>query len=109
EQADEWSRSLYGTGWNIANAIVHLERGDSMGALLALNPFENGGVIVEHWPAILWTRALIRLTTADAAAGLDEFALALRDHHGRHASMILTGRLRAIHADLAIAAGDLRE
>ncbi|MGP6175997.1 LuxR C-terminal-related transcriptional regulator [Microbacterium sp. A196] len=108
EYLEAWSRSLYGVGWNIASAIVHLERGDPSDALQALDPFENGGLVVEHWPTILWVRALIRLTTDDAAAGLDELTLGLRDHHGRPASAILTSRLRAIHADLATATGDLR-
>ncbi|KDA05213.1 hypothetical protein DC31_02115 [Microbacterium sp. CH12i] len=33
EESDAWSRSLYGVGWNIASALVHLERGSSSGAL----------------------------------------------------------------------------
>lgn len=107
EHSEAWSRSLYGVGWNIASAIVHLEHANPSGALRALEPFEHSADVVEHWPSILWTRALIHLATDDAAAGLDDLTLGLRDHHGRRASAILTGRLHAMHADLATAAGDL--
>jgi LuxR family transcriptional regulator, maltose regulon positive regulatory protein len=103
-----WGRAAPATGWHLARALLTLERGDPHEARVALAPLDQRLNYNEHWPMVLWVRALSRLASSESEEGLDELDRAIHDNAGRSASPFGRQLLAAIQSDLLMSVGLFR-
>jgi LuxR family maltose regulon positive regulatory protein len=107
---DRWTdeqRSMYsGTFYRLAEALLAVERFDTVEARKQLASTMNDRRTIEHWVAIAHVEALtglVELDAADSLIGLDEFALT-RGAEGR--SRYARQRLSSVRSLLHLALGN---
>ena len=104
---NNWARSIGAVGWNMTNALVAVEEGDTSRAQKALIPLEARPSSFEHWAILAWVEGLISLVEGDFTAGYEDYTQLVDASAGRSASHWANVNYRAMHADLAHAAGDI--
>lgn len=100
-----WGGSILSVGWQLAGALHQANRGEAAAALAGLSTSLPKLETLELWPAVLWTRARLRLAAGDAAYGLLEFTSALEDTANYARARWWHERLQVCLADLTLAAG----
>lgn len=102
-----WTRSVGAIGWNMTNALIAIEEGDPVGAQRSLLPLESSPSSFEHWAILAWVEGLIGLVEGDLPACYEEYDELVEASMGRRTSTWANVNFRAMHADLAHAAGDI--
>lgn len=102
--APEWKASIFSVATRVARASLRTDRGDPRAALDLLDGIGDRLDFTEHWPYVLWARAVARLVSEQAHVGLDELGFALRRFQVRGVSQFALNRIAAVRADLYLAA-----
>lgn len=107
-----WSPELVdgyaGSLLRIAQAIAAVERFDFVSARERIEAVWPHAETIEHWPLLLWVRALVDIGSGDAEAGLERFReLRERRSARRGATAATQRRLDVTESLLAAAIGDL--
>jgi ATP/maltotriose-dependent transcriptional regulator MalT len=102
--------SFYGIPLQLAAAALHLEDGAPADAAAALRRTEPHWSTTENWPLLLVAHTEASWHGGDALTALETFDVRQAEQHRRaRVSPALTARLRAIKAELLVAAGRPRE
>ena len=104
-RVDLWATSLPLMGWHAARALIELEAGDPDGALASISVLDANIHEFEHWPYLLWVKALVRLSNRTPGLGIDELEGSLSANRGRVASRFGQATITAIRSDLLLATG----
>ncbi|MFT0846713.1 LuxR C-terminal-related transcriptional regulator [Actinomycetaceae bacterium L2_0104] len=101
-----WNKSIVAASYHMTGALIALEEGDTAGAHRALIPLRILPITFEYWPILAWVEGLISLVEGDLPAGYEDYDQLVASSAGTRTSSWANLNYRAMHADLAHAAGD---
>jgi len=105
---DGWQDSYAGTGYRLAEAIVALERFDTVEAERHLRALDYHAPTIEHWPFLAQVDAHIALTRGTAADGVRVLTSMAAARRRRTTFHHLTAVVASTRATLDSALGDSR-
>lgn len=105
---ERWRGKYNGVGWHVAEAIRHLERWEPTDALVLLGELEQHLSNLEQWPFVLWAEGQARLLSEPIADSMETFGSRLSRFRSRARSPFTRSLVDTTHADLLLAAGQVR-
>lgn len=109
DRIPNWDKLILSVGWKIGDAILTANQTDPITGLARMNELVPDLEATEMWPAVIYTRAKLRLFAGQGRIGVSELESTMHRLRERYLSEWWRERLEVCRAELLLASGRSRE